>query len=235
MHEKARHEVENETSKRKRGRPAKNSEKEKECTDEEIFKLIDLWENHECLHNTKSSAYLNKDKWSHAIDKFVQAFQDKEKPPTKSQVQLKITRWRNYYGGENNKVENSKTSGGDLDSVYIPTWKFFDSLEFLKDKLVARPTKSNLEDDDSWLSNPSIYNSDNPPLLSLSGRWCRARSPMPKKQFPIDDMSKAKLRLELQQKIIQLKYSGYQAVPSSSVPIDFFCLFVCFFLEGGCS
>ena len=53
MHEKARHEVENETSKRKRGRPAKNSEKEKECTDEEIFKLIDLWENHECLHNTK--------------------------------------------------------------------------------------------------------------------------------------------------------------------------------------
>ena len=44
MHEKARHEVESETSKRKRGRPAKNSEKEKEYTDEEIFKLIDLWE-----------------------------------------------------------------------------------------------------------------------------------------------------------------------------------------------
>ena len=58
---------------------------------------------------------------------------------------------------------------------------------------------------------------------------------MPKKQSPIDDMSKAMLRLELQQKIIQLKYSGYQAVPSSSVPIGFFCLFVCFlfFFWGG--
>ena len=34
-----------------------------------------------------------------------------------------------------------------------------------------------------------------------------------------DGMSKAMLRLELQQKIIQVKYSGCQAVPSSSVPV----------------
>ena len=78
-------------------------------------------------------------------------------------MQLKITRLRNYYRGENNKVEKSKTSGGDLDSVYVPTWKFFDSLEFLKDNLIARPTKCNLEDNDSSLSNSSIDNSDNPP------------------------------------------------------------------------
>ena len=40
--------------------------------------------------------------------------------------------------------------------------EFFDSLEFLKDNFVARPTKSNLEDDDSSWNNPSIYISDNP-------------------------------------------------------------------------
>ena len=34
-----------------------------------------------------------------------------------------------------------------------------------------------------------------------------------------DGMSKAMLRLELQQKIIQVKYSGYQAVPNSIVPV----------------
>ena len=34
-----------------------------------------------------------------------------------------------------------------------------------------------------------------------------------------DGMSKAMVRLELQQKIIQVKYSGYQAVPSSSIPV----------------
>ena len=33
------------------------------------------------------------------------------------------------------------------------------------------------------------------------------------------NMSKVMLRLELQQKIIQVKYSDYQAVPSSSVPL----------------
>ena len=35
-----------------------------------------------------------------------------------------------------------------------------------------------------------------------------------------DGMSKAMLRTELQQKIIQVKYSGYQAVLSSSVPVQ---------------
>ena len=40
----------------------------------------------------------------------------------------KINWLRNYYGGENNKVEKPKTSDGDLDSVYVLKWKFFDSL-----------------------------------------------------------------------------------------------------------
>ena len=147
--EKSSHEVESKNSKRKRGRPSKNAEKEREWTDKETFNLIDLWANHECFYNAKSSECLNKDKQSHALDKIVQAFQDTVKPPTKRQMQLKITRLRNYYGGKNNKVKKYKANGGYLDSVYVPMWKFFDSLEFLKDSIVARPTKNNLEDDDS--------------------------------------------------------------------------------------
>ena len=102
--EEARHDVESETSKRKRGSPSKNAEKERERADEKTLKLIDLWANHECLYKTKSLVYLNKDKRSHALYKIFQAFQETEKPPTKSQVQLKITRMQNYYGGEHNKV-----------------------------------------------------------------------------------------------------------------------------------
>ena len=37
--EEARHEVKSETSKRKRGRPSKNAEKEREWTDKKTFKL----------------------------------------------------------------------------------------------------------------------------------------------------------------------------------------------------
>ena len=79
-------------------------------------------------------------------------------------MQLKVTRLRHYYGGENNKVEKSKTSGGNLDSVYVPTWTFFDSLEFMKDNLVARPT--NMEDDGKQFITVMIRL-----LLSLPGRW----------------------------------------------------------------
>ena len=86
--EEARHEVESETSKRKRGRPSKNAEKEREWTDRETFKSINLWAYHECLYNTNSSAYLNKNKQIHALDKIVQAFQDTEKPLTRSQKLL---------------------------------------------------------------------------------------------------------------------------------------------------
>ena len=136
--------------KKKTWRPSKNAEREREWTDEEIFKLIDLWANHECLYNIRSSAYLNKHKRSHALDKIVQAFRDTEKPPTRSQVQLKITRLRNYYGGENNKVEKSKTIGGDLDSVYVPKWEIF-------------------------VSNSSIYNSDNPPSAKSARKMLKGQ------------------------------------------------------------
>ena len=77
-------------------------------------------------------------------------------------MQLEITRPQSYCGGKNNKVEMPKKISGGLDFVYVPTWKSFDSLEFLKDNLEAHPTKTNLEDDGSSLNNPSIYNSDNP-------------------------------------------------------------------------
>ena len=79
-------------------------------------------------------------------------------------MQLKVTRLRNYYGGEKNKAEKSKTSGGNLDSVYVPTWTFFDSLEFMKDNLVAPPT--NMEDDGKQFITVMIRL-----LLSLPGRW----------------------------------------------------------------
>ena len=123
--------------------------------------------NHECLCNTKSSTYLNKGKRSLALDQIVQAFQDTEKPLTKSQVQLKITRLRNSYGVENNKAEKSKTSGDDLDFVYAPTWKYFDSLELLKDNLEKT----------IWMTMAHHYGTHQfiiviiLLLLSLPGRW----------------------------------------------------------------
>ena len=76
---------------------------------------------------------------------------------------------------EKNKEEKTKKSSDDLESVSFLACKFFDSFEFLKDNLVARPTKSNLEDDDSLLSNSSIYNSDNPPSAKSVGKMVKGQ------------------------------------------------------------
>ena len=104
--------------------------------------MIDFWSKYECLYNTKSPDYSKRDKRDIALNKLVKEFQDFDKPPTSSQVQQKITRLRCYYSAENSKIERSKTSGGDTDSVYVPVWKFFESLQFLRNNLVIRITKS---------------------------------------------------------------------------------------------
>ena len=109
--------------KKKRGRPSKKEEKE--WTDDETFALINLWSQHECLYNSKSPDFSKKDKRSIALEKIVQGLKDLEKPPTQTEIQQKLTRLRCYYTAENNKVEKSKVSGTDRDSVYEPTWIFF--------------------------------------------------------------------------------------------------------------
>ena len=133
--------------KRKRGRPSKVSDKERDWTDEEVFALINLWSRHECLYNLKSPDFLKKGKRSIAIGKLVHEFQDTENPPTPTQVQQKLTRLRCYYTAENSKIERSKTScGGDAESLYTPSWKFFNSLHFLRNDLFVLSAKNSTED-----------------------------------------------------------------------------------------
>lgn len=236
------------SSKPKRAKRGKktNAQKERDWTDEETFQLIELWSNHECLYNTKSPDYMIKDKRSQALNKIAEGFSGVDNPPTPAMIQLKITRLRNYYGGENNKVEKSKTSGGDLESVYVPTWKFFARLDFLKDNLLVRPTKTNLNLPNE--SSQSLYYTSNPPsakslkkmenagkstaeevmktatevLKTLSSRYDDNK---PKENINDEDrnfvemiygmlksipngMNKDMLKLEFQQKIIQMKYNS---------------------------
>ena len=238
--------------KRKRGRPSKISEQERDWTDEELFKLIHLWSTHECLYNTKSPEFLKRHKRSVAINDLVQEFQGVGKPPSPFQVQLKLTRLRCYYTAENNKVEKSrKESGGN--SIYVPGWKFFESLHFLRDCVVFRSIKSEKGETNStdktsdpppacelYNNSPSLQphreipkpnqaanNNDNivrktvttiRPLSEEFGSFRSDRSVMENEDKKLSDMiytmlqtipegrAKALLRLELQQKIIQVKF-----------------------------
>lgn len=192
-------------------------------------------------------------KRSIALNKVVEEFQDLTNPPSSSQVQQKLTRLRCYYTAENNKVERSKKSGGDTDSVYVPGWKFFESLQFLRDFLVIRTTKSTHE---ASSNDSSAYTMSTLPFLKFrkelnkkedelneetmmviedrslekiesrsrhSGINAQQKDIQTNEDKKLSDMvytmlqsipegmPKAMLRLEIQQKIIQVKF-GFQGI-----------------------
>lgn len=149
--------------KRKKGRPAKTLEKEREWSDEETLRLIHFWSKYECLYNIKSPDFLKKYKRGIALNKLAAEFQHFDKPPTPSQVQKKITRLRCYYTAESKKIERSKING--CDPVYVPEWKFFESLQFIRDNFVIR-TMYNGDIPNNYL----IYTVNNPSSLKTQGK-----------------------------------------------------------------
>ena len=129
---------------KKRDRPLK--EGDKDWQDEEIHVLIELWAKHECLFNLRHPQNLNKNSRAKAIDKIKQGLKEKNFDEINAkQAQEKLTKLRNYYGAERHKEENSKVSGSETDSLYVSSWRFYESLHFLKDTLTPRATVNNTD------------------------------------------------------------------------------------------
>ena len=61
------------------------------------------------------------------------------------QLQEKLTKLRNYYSAEHRKEENSKVSGSGTDSLYVSSWRFYESLHYLKVTLTPPETVSNID------------------------------------------------------------------------------------------
>ena len=102
--------------------------------------------------------------------------------------------------------------------------EIFDSLEFLNDNLVARPTKRNLEDDDS-LSNSSIYNSDNPPSARTVRKMVKrqksnaeevmaaANEALEKISSRYNDSLENKEKVEEDRNLVEMIYTMLQSIP----------------------
>lgn len=140
---------------KKRGRPTTKSDV-RSWTDEETATLIEIWEQHDNLYNTRHKNYFNRD----LRQKTLAAIEDNLKglgiTASVKQISKKLTDLKNYYGAQKRMTESSKTSGAGSDDVYISPWKFFDSLHFLSDAFTPRSTTSNAEEF-------STYDATNPP------------------------------------------------------------------------
>lgn len=173
------------------------------------------------------------------------------------QVQEKLNKLRNYYGAERRKEESSKVSGSGTNSVYTSSWRFYESLHFLRDNLIPRSTTSNIDENED--REDGAYTTNNPPSAK-SARKLREKSrenaecvmakaskalecitaryqnaPEEKKIKKNEDklfadmvyemlstipdcMPKAMVKLEFQQKLIQLKYNTAIVAPPNYVP-----------------
>ena len=146
---------------KKRGRPVKKGDKD--WQDDEVHVLIDPWAKHECLFNSKRPQYLNKISFAKAIDKVIEGLREENIVANAKQIQEKLTKLRNYYGGQRRKEESAEVSETGTDSLYISLLQFYENLHFLKDTLTPRLTVSNLDGDDE----DNIYQINNPPSAKI--------------------------------------------------------------------
>ena len=124
--------------------------------------LIELWENHKNLYNTKLKSYFNRDLRQKSLESIESVLKENEITASIKQISKKLTDLKNYYGCQRRLIESSKSSRVGTDEVYVSQWKFYESLQFLNDAFTPRKTKSNADDED----DNSPYADTKPPSKS---------------------------------------------------------------------
>ena len=107
-----------------------------EWTHEEIFHLIEAWEQEESLYSLKYKYHPDRSKRLDAISRIVKKLKDKGIEVTDADVQSKIHSLRVYYSSRKNKAENPNRP----DIAARIHWPYYEKLNFLKDNVLRRPS-----------------------------------------------------------------------------------------------
>ena len=111
--------------------------------------------------NSKHLQYLIKNSRAKAIGKIIEELKEENFDEINAkQEQEKLTKLHNYYSAERRKEENSKVSASGTDSLYVSSWRFYESLHFLKDTLTPLATVRNI---DGEYDEDAVYQINNPP------------------------------------------------------------------------
>ena len=122
-----------------RKKSLKNESKGKKWTHEEILKLIELYEERQCLWMVQDKSYHNKDKREKALAEIAT-----ELDATKGEVKAKILNLRSQLGRENTKIRKT-TSGQGTDALYKSSWIYWEHLQFLQSSLQPATSKDSLK------------------------------------------------------------------------------------------
>ena len=107
-----------------------------EWSHEEIFHLIEAWEQEESLYSLKYKYHPDRSKRLDAISRIVKKLRDKGIEVSDADVQSKIHSLRVYYSSRKNKAENPNRP----DIAARIHWPYYEKLNFLKDNVLRRPS-----------------------------------------------------------------------------------------------
>lgn len=114
-------------------------------SEDKSVKFVSVYENYECLWNTKCNEYRNRDVRAGAIKQLIKDMHELGVDMTEEEVKTRIKSIRTTYMSELRKVEKAARSGVSIDDLYKPTCAWFkDADRFLRHVVIIRPVFENV-------------------------------------------------------------------------------------------
>jgi hypothetical protein len=110
-----------------------------EWSQENVLKLISLYEEKEVLWNVSLKNYHNREEREKALSTI-----SAELDITPNKVKKKLETLRGQYYHETKKQEESRRSGNGSEQVYKSKWFAYEALHFIRPYTTAKTTKTNL-------------------------------------------------------------------------------------------
>ncbi|XP_035282906.1 uncharacterized protein LOC118232229 isoform X3 [Anguilla anguilla] len=154
--------------------------------------LISFFSEHPCLWKVKLEVYKDKDRRDRCMEALCNQLNSAqtEVVVTVDIIKKKFKNMRTTFQWEN-KAASSKRSGDGADDVYIPRWKYYKDLLFLKEGGEPNETEDNIPSQ----SQPIQIETATPPIQIETATPDKTTSKNVKKQ-KTGDISKAEVAME---------------------------------------
>ncbi|KAL2102136.1 hypothetical protein ACEWY4_001304 [Coilia grayii] len=107
--------------------------------------LITFYMEHQCLWNVKAKSYKNRDQRKKALEELCQQLTNEHQIVNEQDVKKKFKNLRTVFAREHSAVVDSSRSGSGATEVYLPKWKYYTSLLFLRDSCSVDESADNLD------------------------------------------------------------------------------------------
>ncbi|XP_062401063.1 uncharacterized protein LOC134092274 [Sardina pilchardus] len=125
--------------------PIKMAASQRQWSEEKERLLISFYSEHEYLWNPRAKQYKNRDVKNNAYKELCQQLTDEQQVINEEDVKKKFKNLRTVFTREHSSVLKSNKSGAGADDVYVPKWKYYQVLSFLRDTCNPDESSDNLD------------------------------------------------------------------------------------------